>query len=322
MARHLSVIFLLCLTVRTSVEAFAPSFREKVPILTAAPKSPLLTFAPNTLIAGIPATVEVSLDIANLPKSVIAKVKKFIVYQVDPFTRERLGIKFDLKDKDKALYGKGAKKDFVFSTLLPFRSDHTFGSLSFEAIPVIKGNEDPRSELAVFAANAISVFPPSPSMDIPSLEHVTKVPSLKGLELLVTYVWKSDLNLNTATEFLRDIGGYRCPGHSDLVVFEGEERDLVAQETAVVHLGRALEEGKWKHSTLIKLKAGWKDTKSQEPAEVIIVLRDATTKEEIPETQLALPIIPGSQKLCAKDIVAVVNVLIDKEAHVSLSALQ
>lgn len=284
--------------------------------------APVLTFTPHFLTAGLPTNINIVLNISTLPRRDLVKtVDYYIVYQVDPFTRQPLDVKFDLRDNGKAPTGDKGRRDFSFSNTLPFRFDNTFDSLSFSAVPVISGVEVPDSELATFAPKAITVFPPSPSMDVPSLEHVTTVPSLKGLELQVTYVWKSDLNLNSATEFLRDIAGYRCPGHNDLVVFDGEKRDLVNRETSIVHLGRALEEGKWKLSTLIKLKAGWRNTQSREPAEVVIVLRDSVTKEELPETRLAMPIIPGSQKLCARDIVGVVNVLIDNKAHLTLSAM-
>lgn len=282
---------------------------------------PILTFTPDTLMAGVPTNVRINLDISGLPKTVSKSVNRFVVYQVDPFTGQKLGIKFYLKDNGKARSGDRKRRDLIFSHILPFRSDNTFESLSFEAVPVISGVESPDSSLVTRITKAITVFPPPPSMDVPELEHIATVPSLKGLELEVSYVWKSDLNLNSATEFLGDVAGYRCPGNNDLVLFEGEKRDLVNEETAIVELGRALEEGKWKVSTLVKLRAGWGNTKSQEPAEIVVVLRDSVSKEELPDTRLAMPITPGSQKQCAQDVVGVVNVVISDTVYVTLSVM-
>lgn len=283
--------------------------------------SPILTFAPDNLIAGVPSSIRIELDISGLPKTMSKSVNRFVMYQVDPFTGQKLGVKFNLKDDGKARSGDLKRRDLIFSHILPFRSDNTFESLSFEAVPVISGVLSPDSSLVTRIAKAITVFPPPPSMEVPEREHIATVPSLQGLELQVSYIWKSDLNLNSATEFLGDVGGYKCPEHNDLVVFEGEKRDLVNEETAVVALGRALEEGKWKISTLVKLRAGWRNTKSQEPAEIVVVLRDSVTKEELPDTRLAMPITPGSQKRCAKELVGVVNVLIDDTVHLTLSGM-
>lgn len=54
---------------------------------------------------------------------------------------------------------------------------------------------------------------------------------------------------------------------------------------------------------------------------MVVVLRDSVSKEELPDTRIAMPITPGSQKQCAQDVVGVFNVLISDTVYVTLSAM-
>ena len=110
-----------------------------------------------------------------------------------------------------------------------------------------------------------SIFTPYPGKDEccapngPGTSGDCEKPVICPDSLLVTYDWTGtgQNDLDSATTFLGETVGYSCAESAAYVTWSGDNTGSGETETATIDFKRALNDGRWRGSTTVSLKAGW-----------------------------------------------------------------
>jgi hypothetical protein len=158
-----------------------------------------------------------------------------------------------------------------------------------------------------------STFTPYPGKDeccAPNGEGTSgdcEKPVICADSLLVTYDWAGtgQRDLDTATTFLGENGGWSCSNEGNYVKWGGDNTGDSASETATIEFKRALNDGRWNGSTTVALNAGWyRSAGGSGP----ITVRVRCAGDGTGETEQSIRANPGSQDNCASTQVGTITI--------------
>lgn len=250
---------------------------------------------PAAIAADSTVNVFISLDVSESNRTLVQFADSFALFQVDSDSGARTSdLLINLLDDVSGVTSDEVMGDFIFSNVLPIRSAIGGERFSFQAVPVISGVPNSESPLVTTVLNAIRSYSTVSNIGERGTNQSTvSVPSLDGLELLISFTWPMDQpDLDTATSFLEGRVGYSC-GSATYMSFSGDYVSSCGEETVVVELDRARIDGVWDDGITIRLFAHWYNGRGVGPATLRMVLRDSDTKTQVSSTRLSRPIDPA-----------------------------
>lgn len=124
--------------------------------------------------------------------------------------------------------------------------------------------------------------------------------NLEDVEVVVDYSWDSSgRDLDTATTFLSQTGGFGCTPTGEFVTFKGDVRTQGGTETSIVHINDAKEQDHISDRGEVNFFAGWVQ-ESTATARLSVSLRNAVTKVVIDGSTFGGVIFPGTQNGSAR----------------------
>jgi glutaredoxin-related protein len=232
---------------------------------------------PSTIVVGVTYNVELTLDYSSTVGSLPSNLGSFNVYRINPETRHVGDTSIvSLVDNGSGLARDTTANDGIFTNVLALRSDIAGEAFGFVAYPVLGGVEARDSPLAYESLYAVRSYSNASGVG-QSFENTTgtlTVADVSGLVVVVEYTWPLDqTDLDTGTQFLESVVGYRCGGSSPYLMWSGDNRGSGGKEFVRVALGSAYEARAWNNSTSLLLNAAWYPPDSAGPATLSVAVQ-------------------------------------------------
>lgn len=282
-----------------------------------------LKFDPSVISVDSTLNILIRMNYSDQSADDMKNVEAFAVYVLDSDSGEKQEeSSVLLLDDGSATSSDEVEGDFIYTNDLAVRSSIGGERFMYRAIPVISGVEVADSNLTITNFNAVRSYSFESGIgDRGSNSSAVSLQSLDGLELMITYSWPTtQKDLDIATQFESTKVGYQCPNIAKYTTWESRDNtNAGGRETVVVQLDKARQDGVWSSNTMIKFFAGWyTKSKGEGPATLRMVLRDSTSKFEVPRTDLSQAIDPGQQSNCSETLVAYLQVSVGNTVSLKL----
>lgn len=264
--------------------------------------------------ADLPKLVTVKVDLRETDHDIPSNLESFSLFLLDPITRNRGKKLVDMVDDGSTTSADEKAGDMLFSGKVAITSNTGGEKFSFEAIPVIGGVLEEDSALRTSQWDALTSF--SDSSGLGEKEETSKgkdVVDLSGTELVMSLTWSDNHEVEFRAMFWRDslTKSPRCSRRAPKYLSSGGSTSTSL--SVVVATGKADDDGVTKRGfVLISMAADIVTTRpsgAKTGAILSVFLRDAQTKDEIPDTMTSVAVKLGETTSCARKRVAFIRLL-------------
>lgn len=278
-----------------------------------------LRVRPSFGVEGSDRSIRIVVDLSTRRGARVGFFSHFNVFRYNETSESRVGeVIASLYDTGSAITLDDNVGDKIWSNQVAMSFAGVGDTLSLVAIPVNKrGKLLPNHEFAVVALGALSTYSAEANLTVVDSEkRMVTVQSFDEMELLIVYKWAQDAgdDVNTATSFINGTLGPACSGIDAYINTTQEVAYGPSAYTVRVALGTARSDSAWgllsesAQAVSVLLHADWAGADNKGPATVRMVVRNATSLEEVPDSGIGKLITPGVQDSCATTEVVEVTV--------------